>query len=174
MAGILGAVGGIASGLFGGSSKKETSESGNKAYSSLNTALMPAVNNGVGASNSLAQMLGMGGSASQNEGFANYRKNGGYDFLMNEGIRGITGNAASRGLLRSGSTLKGISKYSSGLASTYLDNYLKNLLGLGQLGTANAGILSDAGKYSTGSASGSSNDGGLGKFLGSLLGGIAK
>lgn len=68
-----------------------------------------------------------------------------YQFRLQQGLSGITGNAAARGMLQSGATLKGITDYSGNLAAGELGNWrngLFNLAGLGQVATnqgANAG-----------------------------------
>jgi hypothetical protein len=46
-----------------------------------------------------------------------YTASPGYQFRLHEGLRGVENSAAARGLLQSGGTLKGIDKYSQGLAA---------------------------------------------------------
>lgn len=69
----------------------------------------------------------------------------GYQFRMDEGLKNVQRSAAARGLLRSGGTLKALTRYSEGLASSEYDAYanrLAALAGVGQTatsGTAAAG-----------------------------------
>jgi hypothetical protein len=46
-----------------------------------------------------------------------YTASPGYQFRLDEGLRGVENSAAARGLLQSGGTLKGIEKYGQGLAA---------------------------------------------------------
>jgi len=71
-------------------------------------------------------------------------------------------------LLSSGATLKGVSQYSSNLASSFLNSYLSNLMGLSNTGIQAGQILSSAGSTansqgtSYGNSSGSSFNASLG------------
>ena len=124
---------------------QQTSESKNQAYPFLQGALGDQVGWASKGSNAIADLLGLNGSDAQTTGFDNFRNNSGYNFIQNEGIRGINANNASKGLLGSGSALKAISSYSSNLASKFLDSYLSNLSGLSDNGYKAAQILSSAG-----------------------------
>lgn len=46
-----------------------------------------------------------------------YTASPGYQFRLDEGLRGVENSAAARGLLQSGGTLKGIDKYAEGMAA---------------------------------------------------------
>lgn len=46
-----------------------------------------------------------------------YTASPGYQWRLNEGLRGVENSAAARGLLQSGGTLKGIDKYGQGFAA---------------------------------------------------------
>lgn len=156
-------MGGIVRSLFGGSKQtsSSTSESGNKAWDFLSGALSPAISSGVNNLNSLSDILG--------RGFDDYKKNAGFDFLYNKGTRDISGSAAARGLLNSGSTAKALAKYEGDLGSTFYNNYLDRLAGVSQLGLGTANTLTGAGSYSTGKSVGKGTDSGKG-ILGTLFG----
>lgn len=152
-------MGGILRALTGGSKQKSTS--GNYAYEGLNSSLSPSVGFVGQAGDSLAALLGLTGDSTAQQGaLDNFAHSGGMDWLMDRGNRGVVANNAAKGLLKSGSTLKGMQAFSQGLSSTYLGKYMDNLFNLSKLGLGSAGILSDAGKYGT--QSGSSSGGILG------------
>jgi hypothetical protein len=79
------------------------------------SAIMGAVNNPV------TQQAG-GGDA-----FQNYLNSTGYKFQLEEGQKAVTTNAATRGVLNSGATLKALTQYGQNLASTTFNNYLNQL-----------------------------------------------
>lgn len=63
------------------------------------------------------------GGAAIGQGYAmlqpgfDYTASPGYQFRLDEGLRGVQNSAAAKGLLQSGGTLKGIDKYAEGLAA---------------------------------------------------------
>jgi hypothetical protein len=71
------------------------------------------------------------------QGFDAFRNSTGYNFRVNEGQRAITNNAAVRGMLNSGATLKGLTRFGQDIGSQEFGNYLNTLLGQQSLG-ANA------------------------------------
>lgn len=90
--------------------------------------------------------------------FDNYLKNFGFDQELSQGSRAITGNQAAKGLLGSGSTLKGLQRYGLGLRDQYRGNFL-NLLGNQQaLGLNAAGIGAGVGTNYTGQVSQNNNN----------------
>jgi hypothetical protein len=147
---------------------KQTSQSFNQAYPFLQGALGDQVGNASKGSSAIASLLGLGGSDAQDAGFQKFKDSSGYNFIQDEGIRGITSSNAAKGLLGSGSALKGLSKYSSNLASSFLNSYLSNLMGLSNTGIQAGQILSSAGSTansqgtSYGNSSGSSFNANLG------------
>jgi len=162
------------SSIFGGSQQHQSSSSlsENQAYPYLQGALGKNVSNGSGAGNQIADMLGLNGASSQNQGFNNWRNSTGYQFGLDQGVNSITGNAATSGLLNSGSTLKALDTYGQNYANTQYGNYTGMLQNLLNSGNQSAGIIGSAGGKSISNSLGSSssNTGGLGGFVGSLLG----
>ena len=155
--------------IFGGSKQKS------KSYNTNNDFLKGQLGGATGlvgqAGNSVAALLGLGGDvAGQTAAFNNYKDSAGFKFLANEGTEDILGNAAARGLLRSGSTGEALTSYRMNLANTFLDNYIKNSLGVGQLGLGASGVLADTGRVSEQS---SKSKPGIGKFLGTALAAVA-
>lgn len=147
---------------------QQTSQSFNQAYPFLKSTLGGTVGNLNTGSSAIASLLGLNGSKAQDEGFTKFRDSSGYNFIRDEGIKGITASNAAKGLLGSGSALKAITDRSSNLASTFLNQYLSQLLNFTNTGTQAAQILSSAGNTansqgtSFGTSSGSSTNIGLG------------
>jgi hypothetical protein len=128
--------------LFGGPEKKRE-DSWNNAWPMLSQSLGSSVGYVGDAGNMLKSLLSGG-----TDGANAWANSGGMKFLQEQGNQMINSNQAAKGLLKSGSTLKRIEQYGQGLHSTYLNDYMKNVLGLGQLGLGAAGVLSDAGRQS--------------------------
>lgn len=145
---------GLKSALFGskgkGGKSSSSTESGNHAYGAISGAFTPALNYVTGAGNMMSSLLGLGGSGQQTTALNNFANSGGMNFLKEQGMDMITSNQAAKGLLNSGDTLKASQQYGQGLASTYLNQFMQNLLGLGGLGLGAGGVMADAGRWSKG------------------------
>lgn len=179
---IGGVIGGVGS-LFGGQSAKSNDLTGYN-YLNANAANGAAQASGITGSNSAtatqnaeAQLLGTAPMTSQTQtGFNNYLNSTGYNFQNQQGSAAITGNAASRGLLNSGSTAKALQGYGQNLASTTFNNYLGNLSGLNtqQQNTANTGVsaANNVGTAGTqgGQAAGNAMQSGITSAAGSAAG----
>jgi hypothetical protein len=88
---------------------------------------------GLAGQNRLLELLGIGGEKGA-QGYGRYatadftpanflaNQDPGYAFRMSEGLKGLERSAAARGGLLSGSALKGIQRYSQGLASDEYQN----------------------------------------------------
>lgn len=159
------------SAIFGGSKQSSSgqSSSSNRAFDSLSTAFGPTFGYAKTGGDALLKLLS--GDAS---GFDAYKQATGFDAMAEQGSRGITGNAAARGLLRSGATGKALTNYGVNLQNQFAGNYMDRLLGLAGLGIQGGSLVSGAGNVSqsTQQSSGSTKPG-LGGFLGSLGAGIA-
>lgn len=95
---------------------------------------------------------------------SDFRVDPGYQFRLDEGMRGIENSAAARGGALSGANLKDLTKYSQGVADqTYGDAYqrfnadrdrrfnrLSSLAGLGQTATANTQAMGERNAASRG------------------------
>jgi len=152
-------------GLLGGSKQKSTSS--NQAYGDIKSAFAPVMGTTGQSTNAISALLGLGGDTDgQNAAFDNYRKNTGYDFAMDQGSRAITGSAAAKGLLGSGSTAKALTSFGQNLANQNFGSYLDQLFKLGQTGIQAGQVLGGAGQTST---STSKNKKGLGGLVGGGL-----
>jgi hypothetical protein len=111
-------------------------------------------------------------AGSQQDALNSFASSGGMDFLREQGIRAIEASQAGKGILNSGGTGIALEKYGQGLAQTYLNQYMDQLLNYSKLGAQGAGILADAGNYSDGMVSSSSSGkGGKQGLVQALLGG---
>lgn len=133
------AAGSAVSGLISGSGeKKDVSQGANY----LNQNLAPYTQAGQQAVGQQASLLGLGDPASGQAGLQNYLNSTGYQFQLGQGTDAITGNAAARGLLNSGSTLKALNNYGQGMGASYFNNYLNqlgNVAGAGQNAASTVG-----------------------------------
>lgn len=168
------------SSIFGGSKSKQSSSSQsssyNQAYPWLRDTYGGAAQTGLNGTNALSALLGLSGDPSKyQDAFNNYKDSTGYDFMFDEGQRAINGNAAAKGSLQSGATLKALNQYGTNIASTYYNNYLDRLLGLSDSGYKAGSLISGAGgtAQSTSQSKGtSSSKPGISSFLGQALSAI--
>lgn len=143
---------------------------------------------GTGATNFLAQLLGVspsgvsstantvgtaangiaaGGGAQQ--GYNNYLQMAGYAPAMRQMAQGVTGQGAASGLLNSGATAKALQTRGAEINQGFFNNYLQQLAGLSGLGLQAGGLVANTGQKST-------STGGSPSTLGSIastVGGIA-
>lgn len=129
--------------------------SGNLAFPMISEMLGGQLNTGNAASGNIAALLGLGGDiAGQNQAFQNFRNSTGYQFGLDAGSKAITGNAATRGLLNSGSTLKALNSFGQNYANTQFQNYLNPLQALIGSGNQAAGIIGNTGQVSSSASRG--------------------
>lgn len=169
------------SSLFGSHTQQKSvqqsaanSSSSNQAYGGLNAAFSPVLGQTAQSGNFIQQLLGLQGDTGANSAFNKYLDSTGYNFALNQGTNAITSNAASRGLLDSGATGKALTGYGQQLGGQYFNQYIQQLLGLGNQGLQAGQILSGAGNTSNSSAvssgaSGSESGSGIGGFTGIAL-----
>lgn len=129
---------------FNKSSQK--SESGNQAFGFLKDSLGGAVGNVGSSLNGIGDLL-----AGRTSGFDAFKRGIGFDRRLVDGLSGITGGGAARGLLRSGSTTKALQGYGQQLQNDTAQSYIQNLLGMGQMGLGAAQTIGGAGQTSTSS-----------------------
>lgn len=148
-------MGGITDALFGGSKSSSSSQSGNTNNDFLKNALGGSVGTGANAMSSIANLLGVGGAdnGQSSQAFQNYLGSSGYKFMMDSGSKAITDNAATKGTLNSGATLKGVTQYGQNLGSTQFNNYLSQLQGLVSGGQGAANTIAGAGQFSKANSS---------------------
>lgn len=159
------------SSIFGGG--KSVSSSQNQAYGTLSKDFAPTISTGTGATNQIANMLGLNGAQGQNQAFQNWQNSTGYQFGLNQGMQSINGNAAAQGLLNSGATAKALNTYGQNYANTQYGNYMNQLTGLAGQGLQAGGLLAGAGQTSSSKDNRGSNAGAIsnvGNVFGSFLG----
>ena len=147
-------MGGIGRALFGGS--KQKSSSNNQAFDYIKDALSGNVSGGNTAFSGIMDFLGLGGSdgtARSQGALKNFMDSTGFNNILDTAVRGITGNNAAKGLLRSGATGNAIANKTTDLAQQSSQNYLNNLAQLAQLGLGSANTIAGAGGVSKGSGS---------------------
>ena len=148
--------------------KKPTST--NQNFKLLNETYTPQAQAGVGATNYLSSLLtGQGDVGAAQQGWQGYQDMAGYAPAMAEMTRGVTGTAAARGLLRSGSTGQAYLREGQKLNQGMFDNYLSGLSGLSGIGNQAGELLVNAGGGNDKSMR-KSNAGIAGSLAGKLFG----
>lgn len=108
--------------------------------------IQPQVSAGNTARNALMYETGLG---SQPSGYEGFQATPGYEFVRNEGLRGIERSAAARGMTQSGAQLKALNRFNSGLASQEYGNHYNRLAGIAGAGQTasqtSAGLYRDQG-----------------------------
>lgn len=174
---IGGLIGGIGS-LIGGSQGAGDALKGYNYLTSGKGAAAESgyVNNGGAANTAQSQLLGLSPITGQTQnGFNNYLNSTGYNFQRQQGSDALTGSAAARGLLNSGSTAKALTAYGQNLAAGSFNNYLGQLGGVSQAGQTGLGQVSQAGTQGGAAAGQAQQSGTSSGFnqLGSAAGGLA-
>lgn len=128
---------------MGISKSKQKSSSSNQAFPFLRDTLGGTV----GAANTGAQGIAalLSGDSS---GFDSFKGATGFNRILSEGLSGITNAGAAKGLLRSGASGKALMSYGQGLQNQTAQQYIQNLLGLGQMGLSAAGAIGSTGGVS--------------------------
>lgn len=168
--------------------KAPKSSSENVNNSMITNAYGGQIGQGTGATNFLAQLLGVspGGVASAangigtaangiaqaggaQQGYQNYLQNAGYAPAMRQLSQDVTGQKAAAGLLTSGSTAKALQTRGTELNNQFFNNYLQHLSGLSGLGLQAGGLVANTGQRSSSTGGGPSTLG----SIASTVGGIA-
>jgi hypothetical protein len=157
-------------------SSQGRSVSDNQAYPWLQQMLGGTVGRGDQASQAYSNMLGLNGQFDQNGAFDNFLNNSGYKFNVQQGSDALAGNAASKGLLGSGSFGKGIQAFGQNTGKSYLNDYMSQLFGQSGQGIGAAGTIAGAGgrsvsdNSSLGTSTGRTTGLSYGNSLGSSFG----
>lgn len=148
-------------GLLGGGSAK----SGNKAWDEIKSTYYPQAKSGVQAFNTFGNALGIGGNfAGQQQAYENFLNNSGYDYVLDQGMQGVTNSGAGKFLLRSGATAKALQDRSLNIGKTFFENYLDRVAQMSGMGMGAGNLMVNAGQYSKGGGGG-----GLGSLIGAGL-----
>jgi hypothetical protein len=145
------------------------------------------MNQGAGATNFLAQLLGVSpqgvsgtantvgnaanaiaGAGGAQQGYNNYLQMAGYAPAMRQMAQGVTGQGAASGLLNSGATAKALQTRGAELNQGFFNNYLQQLQGLSGLGLQAGGLVANTGQKSTSTGGGPSTAGAIASTVGSL------
>lgn len=136
----------------------------------ITSSYMPQIQQGIGANTRLSSLLtGEGDTGAAQAGYDNYLQQAGFAPAMAQMSRGVTGQGAASGLLRSGATAKALQSRGAELNQSFFNNYLQQLAGLSGLGLQGGGLVANTGQVS-------SSKGGSPSTLGSIastVGGIA-
>lgn len=147
MGAVLGGlIGGVGS-LLGGSSAKSDALTGYNYLTGQRgqPGVTSIANNAVASNNAESQLLGTSPiTPGTTNGFNNYLNSTGYDFAQKQGSDAVTGSAAAKGILNSGSSAKALTQYGQGLGAQSFSNYLgdlntqtgQGLTASGQIGSA--------------------------------------
>jgi len=130
---------GLLSTLFPGGSKSAN----NQAYPFLQGQLGSSVGYVPQAGDAISKFL-----SGDTSGFDAYKNNTGFNFALSQGLKGVTGAEAAKGLLRSGSAGQAFQNYGQNLEQQSAGDYLQQLLGLGNLGLGAAQTIDSAGQQS--------------------------
>lgn len=180
-AGIAAGAGAGLSGWFGSQGAKDQVNAMKEAialderrYEETKTNLSPYVNFGKGQLNHLNDFL-----STKNP--MDY-KDPGYQFRVDQGMKGLEGNAATSGMLQSGDTLRGLTRYGQDMASQeygnafnrYLSegNFLQNLAGMGQSAAAGLGYMGNQSSANIANATHNAGFGDASRVWGDTIGGV--
>jgi len=133
--------------LFGGGGTTQSSKNVNRGL--ITDQFSGAAGQTGNATDAIAALLGIGGDPEeQQKAFDTWKGSTGYQFGLDQGSQAITGNSAAKGLLNSGSTLKALDQFGTDYASTKYQDYLDNIINLGQLGLGAGGLVANVGQVS--------------------------
>ena len=144
-AAVIGAAS-LGSALIGSNAAQNAAKLQARSAAQARTDMLPFMYPGQGAAARLANLYGIDPTTGAQTGQAfnpaalqDFRNSPDYQFAMNEGLRGVENSMAGKGLLKSGSTVRGLADYAAGLATQTLGNYRGALQQLAQLGAGAAG-----------------------------------
>lgn len=148
--------------------KPATSISENTNNGLIRSTFSGQMNQGVGANNFIAQLLGLspGGMAAGADRFGNaangvaeaggaeagyegYLSRAGFAPAMRQMGQNITGQGAAAGILNSGSTARRLQTSGAELNNQFFNNYLQQLGGVADRGQQAGGLIANAGQRSS-------------------------
>lgn len=155
----MGIVGDVVNGLVGSKKSKQAAKAITQAsdknnataldiYGKNNANLSPFMATGSAAGGTINNFLGLNGAAGSADAtgkFNAFKDAGGYNFKLNDGTDALNSSNASKGLLKSGSALKALTKFQTGLADSYSGNWLGALQGQQSTGLSAANALAGVG-----------------------------
>lgn len=139
----VGVLGGVASAAIGSGISALTSKGQSGAISDgqqqANAVLAPYSDTGVKSNTQTANLLGLNGQSAADTAMSTFQASPGYDYQVSEGLKAVDAGAASKGMLRSGATLKAEQTLGSNLANQDFGNYVNRLNSLSNYGITAAG-----------------------------------
>ena len=132
VAGGIAAAGAVSSYMGGESAKRSQKKSlkeQRRQFNLINEQLAPFREAGLGGLQGVQDLLRDPSSITETPG---------YQFQLQQGQEAITGRAAAGGTLQSGATLKDLTKFGQGLASSTYQQQINNQMGLANLGASSA------------------------------------
>jgi hypothetical protein len=136
------AVTSLVGGIMGANAITSAQNSANatqmQMYNQTRNDLLPYNTAGQTATTQEQSLLGLNGQDAANAAMSTYQTSPGYQWQMQQGLRGVDAGAAASGLLRSGATLKAEDTFASGLANSDFSNYYNRLSGISSLGESAA------------------------------------
>lgn len=145
----MGIISGVVGSVIGANTAKKARKQAGQGFNFLrnDAGTQQAQQQGLDAGGILSGLLGLGGDqAAANQAFDTFRNSTGFQFRLGQGISGIEQSQAASGLLNSGSTLKGLSQFNQGLASSEFNNFLSLLSGVQSQGLNSATNIANAGQ----------------------------
>jgi hypothetical protein len=143
---VAGAAIGAGASLIGSSMQSSAIKSGqDQANAALQAQVgreQPFLDTGGQANTQMANLLGLNGQDAANTAMSTYQTSPGYQFEMQQGLRGVDAGAASTGTLRSGATIKAEDTFAQGLADSDFGQYYNRLSSMS--GTGQAAASGDA------------------------------
>jgi hypothetical protein len=157
-------------GLFSGSKRPgaSQSQSSNRAYDFLQGAFGGLTSNAAQGTNAIQALL-----SGDTSGFDAYKRATGFNAQAEQGSRGVTGNAAASGLLRSGGAGKALQAYGQNLQNQAAGSYMDRLQSLADTGFKAGGLIGSAGQQSTSNTESSKGKPGIGDLLMSAASSVA-
>ncbi len=166
----IGAAGAIGSSLISSNAASNASNQAAQAaaannalesqiYTSNKGLAQPYIDRGNAAGTELSGFLGLGGDpAASQKALDTYLGSTGYQFNFNQGQDAVATSKAASGMLNSGSTLKALDEFGTGLADQYGQQYVGNLQNLTDTGQKAVNSLTGAGENYAGQVSSNNNN----------------
>lgn len=126
-------------------------------YANDRANVAPYISTGQGALGQQNALLGLGGQDAANAAMSSFQASPGYGYQVQQGLKGVDAGAASRGMLRSGATMKAEETLGSNLANQDFGQYFGRLNSLSGMGLQGAGLDNQATAIYNGVLSGSTN-----------------
>ena len=125
----------LGSAVIGGASSLGSAAIQSNAAGKATQNLQPYYLSGGVATNALNQLLGISKSQPLSNGVTpSFTGSPGYKWQLGQGIDAVQNSAAAQGGVNSGNTLKALTSFGQGLASTDFNNYISQLMGLSGIG----------------------------------------